>query len=124
MTVRRREVYKCEVCGIVAEILDDGAGEPICCGQPMTLQHPNAQADDADAHRLLVESDESGLAVRVGPDHPADPKHFIQWIEINGGDGLWLRKDLAPGQRSAAVFPVKRVEQARAFCNRHGLWES
>ncbi len=32
------EVYRCEVCGIVAKVLEAGAGTMVCCNQPMTLQ--------------------------------------------------------------------------------------
>lgn len=31
------EVYKCEVCGNVVEVLEVGGGELVCCGQPMQL---------------------------------------------------------------------------------------
>ncbi len=29
------EVYKCAVCGNIVEVLHGGAGELVCCGQPM-----------------------------------------------------------------------------------------
>jgi len=29
------QVYKCEVCGNIVEMLHEGDGELICCGQPM-----------------------------------------------------------------------------------------
>lgn len=31
------DVFKCEICGNVVEILEVGGGELICCGQPMEL---------------------------------------------------------------------------------------
>ena len=41
MSSERLQVYKCKVCGIVAEILDGGAGEMICCGQPWRESRTN-----------------------------------------------------------------------------------
>ena len=32
------EIYKCEVCGNIVEVLEAGGGELICCGEPMILQ--------------------------------------------------------------------------------------
>ena len=37
------EIYKCEVCGNIAEVLHEGAGELVCCGQPMKLQKENSK---------------------------------------------------------------------------------
>jgi len=31
------QIYKCEVCGNIVEMLHAGAGELVCCGQPMKL---------------------------------------------------------------------------------------
>jgi superoxide reductase len=31
------EVYKCEICGNVVKVLENGAGQLVCCGQPMKL---------------------------------------------------------------------------------------
>ena len=31
------EVYKCEICGNTVEVLEDGVGTLVCCGQPMKL---------------------------------------------------------------------------------------
>ena len=32
------EVYKCELCGNVVRVVEEGAGELVCCGEPMVLQ--------------------------------------------------------------------------------------
>lgn len=32
------EIYKCEICGNIVEVLEAGGGELICCGEPMILQ--------------------------------------------------------------------------------------
>ncbi|HPP19042.1 MAG TPA: desulfoferrodoxin FeS4 iron-binding domain-containing protein, partial [Candidatus Dojkabacteria bacterium] len=30
-------MYKCEICGNIVEVLEEGAGTLVCCGQNMTL---------------------------------------------------------------------------------------
>lgn len=37
----RQQVYKCEVCGNIVEVLHGGKGELVCCGKPMVLQAEN-----------------------------------------------------------------------------------
>ena len=36
-----RQVYKCNVCGNIVEVLDIGEGELVCCDEPMQLQAEN-----------------------------------------------------------------------------------
>ncbi len=35
---KKQEVYKCEICGNVVQVLERGKGELVCCGKPMKLQ--------------------------------------------------------------------------------------
>jgi len=34
---KKGEVYDCDICGNVVEVVEAGGGELVCCGQPMTL---------------------------------------------------------------------------------------
>lgn len=119
--VEKRQVYKCLVCGIVAEVLDVGAGQMFCCSQPMRLMTPH---DEPDAmHTMVVRPADGGVAVRVGAQgpHPMEPKHHIQWIELvtEGGDH---RCFLGPDDEPEAFFPAAGLDaQVRGFCNLHGL---
>jgi superoxide reductase len=31
------EIYKCEMCGNIVEVIASGEGELVCCGAPMVL---------------------------------------------------------------------------------------
>ena len=35
--VKQKEIYKCNICGNIIEVLHGGIGELVCCGQPMQL---------------------------------------------------------------------------------------
>ena len=37
----RLEVYKCNLCGNIVEVLTGGAGALVCCGQDMVLMSEN-----------------------------------------------------------------------------------
>ena len=40
---KRLQIYKCELCGNIVEVLHEGGGELICCGQPMKLQEEKTE---------------------------------------------------------------------------------
>lgn len=126
MATERKQVYKCGVCGIVAEVLDGGAGEMSCCGQPMKLLTENTVDASKEKHVPVIAWGDGGCTVTVGGvEHPMEPKHFIQMIELEA-DGVLHRRFLSPGERPVATFDVKQTSRvvARELCNLHGLWKS
>jgi len=121
----KRQVYKCLVCGMVVEVLDGGAGQLVCCGQPMRLMTARDEPAHAGLHRPVIALADGGVKVTVGPDgpHPMEGRHFVQWIDLLV-DGMQYRRYLSPGDKPEALFPVAgRDMTAREFCNLHGLWK-
>ncbi len=118
------QVYKCQICGMVVEVLDGGAGEPICCGRSMEQQEPKTADPATEKHVPVIEQVDGGILVKVGSvPHPMEDKHFIQWIEVLV-DGKAYREYLQPGAPAEARFPVQGENIiAREFCNLHGLWQ-
>ncbi len=122
---KKKEIYKCEVCGNIVEVLHVGAGELVCCGQPMTLFEENTVDAATEKHVPVIEKTEDGYRVQVGRvPHPMEEKHYIEWIELIA-DGKACRQFLNPGDKPEAFFRVdaKNVT-AREYCNLHGLWKS
>jgi len=118
------QVYKCEVCGNIVEMVHTGAGELVCCGQPMKHLVENTVDAAKEKHVPVKEAADGGLKVKVGSvAHPMEEKHYIEWIEIIQGDKAY-RKFLKPGEAPEAVFPVEGEWTAREYCNLHGLWKS
>ncbi len=121
----RLQVYKCDVCGNIVEVLHAGGGELVCCGQPMKLRAENTVDAAKEKHVPVIEKIAGGFKVKVGSvAHPMEEKHFIEWIEIVA-DGKAYRQFLNPGQTPEAVFMVDAATvTAREYCNLHGLWKS
>jgi len=122
---KKKEVYKCNACGNIVEILTAGGGELICCGAPMILMSENTTDAAVEKHVPALEKQGNGWKVNVGSvDHPMSKEHFIEWIELIVGDTAY-RQFLQPGNQPAAFFPVTADKvTARAYCNLHGLWKS
>jgi len=121
----RLQIYKCEVCGNIVEVLHEGAGELVCCGQTMKLLVENTVDASKEKHVPVIEKTASGVTVRVGSvTHPMEEKHYIEWIEIIA-DGKAYRQFLKPGDAPEAVFEIKANKiEAREHCNLHGLWKA
>ncbi|HUU50956.1 MAG TPA: desulfoferrodoxin [Nitrospinota bacterium] len=121
----RLEVYKCEVCGNIVEVLHEGAGELVCCNQPMKLFKENTVDAALEKHVPVVEKTSQGFTVKVGSvPHPMEEKHYIEWIEVIA-DGKVYRAFLKPGEAPQANFDIKAENiTAREYCNLHGLWKS
>jgi superoxide reductase len=118
------QIYKCEVCGNIVEMIHSGDGELVCCGKPMKLFVENTVDAAKEKHVPVKEVTADGLKVKVGAvPHPMEEKHWIEWVEIIQGDKVY-KVFLKPGQAPEAVFPVKGEWTAREYCNLHGLWKA
>ncbi len=114
------QVYKCNVCGNITEVLHVGVGELVCCGQPMNLQKENTVDAAKEKHVPVID----GKIVKIGSiEHPMEEDHFIEWIEAVAENGKISRKFLKPGDKAVVEFCFE-VKVARAYCNLHGLWKS
>jgi len=122
---KRLQIYKCEICGNIVEVLHEGVGQLVCCGQPMKLQEEKTEEQGREKHLPVIEKTDKGIKVKVGAvTHPMEEKHYIEWIEVIA-DARVYRKFLSPGDSPEADFVIapEKVE-AREYCSIHGLWKS
>jgi len=121
----RLQVYKCEVCGNMVEVVHASSGILSCCGQNMILQNPGTVDAAAEKHVPVIEKANGGIKVKVGEvPHPMEEKHFIEWIEVIDG-GKVYRRFLNPGENPEAMFDIESDNIiARGYCNLHGLWKA
>ncbi|GEA15719.1 desulfoferrodoxin [Moorella sp. E308F] len=119
------QVYRCNVCGNIVEVLHPGVGALVCCGKPMELLTENTVDASKEKHVPVVTKVNGGFKVTVGSiPHPMEEKHYIEWIELQAG-GQVLRQHLDPGDAPEAVFCTESGSAtARAYCNLHGHWRS
>ena len=122
---KRLEIYKCNVCGNIVEVLHEGVGELVCCGEPMELLPVKTEDVGKEKHVPVIEQKNGKIIVKVGSvPHPMEEKHYIEWIQLIV-DGKAYRQFLNPGEKPEAEFAVMgRRIQAREYCNVHGLWTS
>ena len=100
------EVYKCELCGNIVEMLHGGPGALTCCNQKMVLLAENTVDAAQEKHVPVIEIGADSITVKVGSvAHPMADEHYIEWIELIA-DGKVYGQNLQPGA------PRKRLSRS------------
>ncbi len=122
---KKRGIYICKKCGNIVEVLHEGVGTLVCCGEDMVLFEEKSADTSTEKHVPFIKREGDKYVVIVGENalHPMEEKHYIEWIELVV-DGVIHRKFLNPGDKPEAVFEVPEGKEvyAREYCNIHGLW--
>ena len=121
---QKLQVYKCEVCGNIVEVLHQGRGQLVCCGKPMKLMEEKTEEKGKEKHLPVIQKTDKGVKVKVGSiPHPMEEKHYIEWIEVEA-NGEVCHKFLSPGNLPEAEFSVKKERiNVREYCSIHDLWK-
>ncbi|HOP65816.1 MAG TPA: desulfoferrodoxin family protein [Bacilli bacterium] len=119
--------YLCEICGNLVELVEEGGGELVCCGQPMKELIPKTTEEGNEKHLPIMEINGNKVIVKVGSvPHPMTSEHYIKWIVILY-NGKCQRTKLTPESKPEAIFEIENNVtdiKAYAYCNVHGLWVS
>lgn len=126
---KKNEIYKCNICGNVVEVLNAGTGTLVCCGQPMELLKEKTKDAGLEKHVPVVEVKGDNVNVKVGSvPHPMEPEHFIELIEVLADGQIIASYHPNPGEIPEAEFCIDNAKKhkitARELCNVHGLWKS
>ena len=122
---KQKEVYKCEDCSLIIEVLHGDECSPECCGKKMKFLIENSTDAAKEKHVPVLEKTGSTVTVTVGSvEHPMEEKHYIEFIEVITDNDVY-RTYLKPGEKPAATFHITgSAVTARAYCNLHGLWKN
>ncbi len=126
--MERLDLYRCEICGNLVEVILVGGGELVCCGQMMQkVSGQNREEAIFEKHiPVFVKNENNNYEVRVGEVlHPMTEEHYIMFIETISEDKKQVQLEyLYPGQEPRMLLENKSGKTlAREFCNLHGLWE-
>ena len=112
------ETYRCNICGNTVRVICKGAGELVCCGEPMQKLVENTTDAAQEKHVPIVTKIDGGYQIAVGSvAHPMDADHYITWVALKTDDGV------APGEKPEIVVKTTaKAVKACEYCNKHGLW--
>lgn len=121
-------LYKCNKCGNIVSVLSANEGTLVCCNDEMKEIPVITGNEGLEKHKPVMEKDGGFIIVNVGSvDHPMEEDHYIQVIQILHNNKIIKEKRLYPGERPRVRFWCKydiNELKARAYCNKHGLWEN
>ncbi len=124
---KKGKIYKCEICGNVVEVLHEGGGTLVCCGQDMTEIDERSEDQGLEKHVPVIEINDNIAKVKVGDvAHPMEDTHYIEFIQLIV-DGNTYTQYLKPGDLPEAEFCLPKEYSnisAREYCNIHGVWKS
>lgn len=120
------EIYRCNICDNIVEVVNASNGKLVCCNQPMELLRERKTDIGPEKHVPIVERTDSGLNIKIGEiSHPMEENHHIVLIEAITSNKVY-RKLLKPNDKAIAEFNITESElndiKIRAYCNVHGLW--
>lgn len=118
------QVYRCNICGNMVEMTHPGAGQLVCCGQPMELLEEKIKDEGLEKHLPVLEKAGDILKIKIGSVvHPMEESHYIEWIEVISGNKV-CKKFLKPKDLPEAEFKnIGQEISVRSYCNIHGLWK-
>ena len=120
----KMEIYKCKICGNVIQVLIDGAGELVCCGQEMKLLEAKREINElGEKHAVKVDIIDNKKIAHV-PHHPMINEHYIQFIEAIDSDKNEIHlKYFNPNEKPE--FDISNFSEnlkLTELCNIHELW--
>ena len=133
---QKLELYRCNICKNIVEVVLEGEGSLVCCGEPMELLKPgttdgeNSPLGEKHVPVIDFECEGVGVKIRVGEfPHPMEPEHYIQFVEAISKTGRTVHREyLHPGEAPEININCRsnlgRGDglQAREYCNIHGLF--
>lgn len=123
------ELYRCNVCHNLVEVLHAGEGELVCCGQPMELIPTNLSEDESlnDKHIPIIEKTIDGVKIRVGATkHPMSDDHHIDFIQAISNDKKYVKTKFLDTEEEPELKIKCNCSSSlwvRALCNIHGLFK-
>lgn len=121
------EIYKCNVCGNIVEVLVSGVGELVCCDENMELLKPkNSDTDNGltEKHTPEIITDNESTTIQM-TEHPMAENHYIMMVQAEDAEqNNVYTKFFRPNDKvEMKLEGVKNIKKAVSYCNIHGLYE-
>ena len=116
------KIYRCNLCGNMMVVMDDGGVNPVCCNTNMELLVPRSEDSLLEKHVPVVKVDCEKVWVSV--PHVSEANHYIEAIVLETNKGTYI-KYFKPGDRPVAEFVLEKDEEVVAcyeYCNIHRLF--
>ena len=124
------ELYKCNICGNLIEILISGDGHPVCCGEEMErleIKNDETNSPDLTEKHLpeIIKNENNSTTVKM-PKHPMTDQHHIMFVQIISKDKNEIRTKYFDPDEQVIMNDKKSPDEiyARSYCNIHGVYQN
>lgn len=117
------ELFRCEICGNIVQVMHSGAGELVCCGKPMTLLKAHILNEEKQEKHVPIFIDNK---IQVGSvPHPMIEEHHIEFIQAMTEDQKTVMTKFLEINNIPEMIINGDINYctAREYCNIHGLWQ-
>ncbi len=123
--MKKLDIYKCNECWNVIEILSVWWWDIICCWNKMSILNEQSLDKWNEKHTPIYETTQSWINVKIWSiPHPMEKKHNIERVEIITSWNSY-RKFLNINKLPEINFEIKEENfKIRSYCNLHWLWKT
>lgn len=117
------DLYLCETCGNIIQVMHSSYGELVCCNKPMKKLTPQTITQEESLKEKHVPVF-NGTTIQVGSViHPMNKEHHIEFIQIYSDDKKHTQTVfLSPEDTPKITSENNNYNHAVEYCNLHGLW--
>lgn len=122
MTIKL-QIYRCNICGNLVQVLQEGEGNLVCCGAEMELRPIQYDTNElGEKHTPKIEIKDGKKYVNV-LGHPMTKEHYIQFIETYTEEKNELHiKFFNPNEIPEMESKLDGEFNSIEYCNIHHLW--
>lgn len=120
---REFHLFRCNICTQLIEVINQNAGQLVCCDEPMELLKENLANTENKHYAHIEELDEQRKLIKF--NHEMTEAHYIEFVEVISLDGRYLkRKHYLPNDILELELKCNCTEgfYIRLYCNRDGVW--
>ena len=119
--------FKCEHCGNIVYLINNGGGTLSCCGDAMKELVAGSVEASAEKHIPVAKKEGNSVVVSVGSiAHPMTEEHFITFVALETDKGIKIN-NWKPNTEPTVTIPIPdgaNIKAVYAYCNLHGLWKT
>ncbi len=122
---KKLQIYKCNTCGNIVEVLISGNGDLVCCGNAMELLEPKNNDDlTTEKHSPKIHNSENKTIIKL-ENHPMEDEHYIMFIQAQTEDknNVFIKYLYPHNKAEMEILENLTINDAISYCNIHGLYK-
>ncbi len=120
---KKLELYRCEICGNIVQIMHEGMDALVCCGEPMNKIDSHGIEEEMKEKHVPAFLNEQEIQIGSEP-HPMTPEHHIEFIQAMSEDKKHVYTKFLEITDEPKMKINNQYKKAREYCNIHGLWQN